>query len=203
MLPLSKWHQIPKEHAVLLHTRRKQLVGLDFLSCPPLLPYAHFPFTLALKNHLHDPVPATAHPSTAQGVLSLPTSVGTAQQAQSWGKWEELSYTPEFALAGQPLGARIMEGVSSTYHPPELLGTFALSWVTSSMVCWVWRHSGHVLQTNFCSKHSSQLCTCRNKPQRPEFSTKHDISLFLTGKQHEACGSSLPCRRMHREAHSS
>ena len=55
--------------------------------------------------------------------------------------------------------------------PSGLLGSFALSWVTSSMVCWVWRHSGYVLQTNFCSRHSSQLCTCRSKPQRTEFSS--------------------------------
>lgn len=40
------------------------------------------------------------------------------------------------------------------------------------MVCWAWMHSGYVLQTNFCSRDSSQLCTCRSKPQRPEFSSK-------------------------------
>lgn len=55
--------------------------------------------------------------------------------------------------------------------PSGLLGTFALSWVTSSMISWLRRLSGYVLQRNFCSGRSSQLRTCKSKPQRPEFSS--------------------------------
>lgn len=202
-----KRQHLYKEHTMSLHIDRNYDSSRTILSLA--LCYSFMLNTPVLKCHL--PIQSQQTCTSGPGG-ALPAHIrGHHTAGTITGKMGGTKLCPWICSCREASRKRIIEGVSSTYHPEKLT---TLSWVAFSMACWVWRHSGYVLQTNFCSRHSSQLC-CKNKPQRQELSSnmtsawswlgnsiRHAVAACQVGGQ---CPERLPlpCGRTHREAHSS